>query len=124
MLAIFAAGCANESAPGRNGSNSSAGGGAAQTAPAITPYTGSPVFNTDIRPVMQAKCDLCHSNANAGLNGNGNTFENFLNVKDEFSRIKYQAINNSLMPRDGNPTLTAVERGILLKWEQDGFPEN
>lgn len=114
-------GCTNENA---SGSEDSAGNSTTQSAATITPYTGSPKFNADIRPILQAKCDLCHSNANAGLNGNGNAFENFANVRDEFSRIKYQAVNNSLMPRDGNTPLTAVERGILLKWEQDGFPEN
>lgn len=90
-------------------------------APEITPYSGSPTYLADVKPLLENRtCMGCHA---------AEVYESFCTqsldslelVRDNFQGMRQHAIERR--HRRVNPdTLTAVDRGLLIKWAEDGFP--
>ena len=119
VIAVFCE-CAQIQEPAQNASEQVATT-AAVMAPEITPYSGSPTYLADVKPLLENRtCMGCHS---------AEVYETFCTqsidslelVRDNFQGMRQHAIERR--HRWLNPdTLTAVDRGLLIKWAEDGFP--
>lgn len=89
--------------------------------PEITPYSGAPTYLADVKPILENRsCMNCHGASvfetycTQNLDGQGL-------VRDNFQGLRQHAIDRR--HRWLNPdTLTAIDRGLLIKWAEDGFP--
>lgn len=94
---------------------------AAVMAPEITPYSGLPTYLADVKPLLESRtCLSCHS-AEVYEGYCTQNLESLELVRDGFPSIRQNVIERR--HRRLNPdTLTAVDRGLLIKWAEDGFP--
>ena len=86
-------------------------------------------YLTDIRPIIQAKCQQCHSSVNKGAGGNHNW--------DNFSELRSYAVSGQLvrvLERKGIPEslymplgaakLPICEIELIRAWADKGAPNN
>ena len=89
------------------------------------PVIKKKLFWSDVAPIIQKKCTICHNPSSSG-------FINYINYKDVSKRkamFKY-VVENDLMPPwsvdpntgpwENDLSLTPKEKAMLLKWVDDG----
>lgn len=84
-------------------------------------------FSATIKPILQASCYTCHSNANNVNSGSGIKLENYEDVKIQASNRLMGAIKHAPgfvpMPNGGGK-LTDCEINQIQKWIDNGMPNN
>lgn len=130
-------GCTPEPAPGAAPGQPFAAGPmtAPSTSPSATPspaataspggtQTTSVSFQTQVAPLLQARCAACHGSAALGgvslFDGAGNA--RYADVKTRLTSI-LSAVTSGAMPR-GGPRLTPSEVELLAGWSAAGAPNN
>ncbi len=82
-------------------------------------------YNTDILPVLESKCIVCHNNAsllgNITLEGHANVV-NYIKNGSFIGSIRHEGIY-SPMPK-GSSKLEVCTIQKIEKWIADGYPEN
>lgn len=76
-------------------------------------------YTTNIKPIMEAKCNSCHNSGNSN-------FSTYTLAKNNLSiilnRIQRENGDNQLMPQ-GGPKLSQADINLFLKWQTDGLLE-
>lgn len=102
--------------------------------------SGTPTYTQDIQPVLQAKCDPCHTTDGAGGFNHATDYAATQEPSEVCAGMKvYQCmlvrVQNGSMPEDGSCTgdpaadadnarcLTAAEQDQLAAWVAAGAPE-
>ncbi len=79
-------------------------------------------YDTDIKPLIDAKCMSCHSGSNPSAGLNLSTYQ-VVKFQAEFGTL-ISRINDSQSPMPVSGLMTADNRGKFDKWVTDGFLEN
>ncbi len=102
--------------------------------------SGTPTYTQDIQPILQAKCDPCHTSEGAGGFNHATDYEATQEPSEVCAGMKvYQCmlrrVQNGSMPEDGDCSgdpatdadnarcLTAAEQDQLAAWVAAGAPE-
>jgi hypothetical protein len=102
--------------------------------------SGTPTYTQDVQPILQAKCDPCHTTDGAGGFNHATDYEATQENSEVCAGMKvYQCmlmrVQNGSMPEDGDCTgdpaadannarcLTAAEQDVLAGWVTAGAPE-
>lgn len=84
-------------------------------------------FSATVKPILQASCYTCHSNANYATQGSGIKLENYEDVKIQASTRMMGAIRHepghAFMPLNGGK-LPDCEISKIQKWIDNGMPNN
>ena len=86
----------------------------------ITPKV-SLSYQTDVVPILQSKCIICHA---SGGTGPGD-FNDYSVVKDKIDNNNLRSlVDDGIMPKSGSTPLSTGEKETLLKWIDDGAKQN
>ena len=77
----------------------------------------SVTYEAHIRPIMEAQCTGCHG---SGQGGEGLDLTTYDQVSRRYRSI-IRSIENNSMPISW--PLTPLEKALLAKWKQIGYPE-
>ena len=90
------------------------------------PVVKEKVFWSDVAPIIQKKCTVCHNPSSSG----SINYLSYTDVSDRGNMFKY-VIENDLMPPwfvhsdmvsfKNDISLTPIEKAMLLKWASTGF---
>ena len=94
------------------------GSGCPNDLPASCPAT-VPDYNTEIAPIIEARCLTCHSPGGAG--SAGHDFTTYQTVYNQQTEILSQ-VYGCRMPPEGATPLSSDERALLLDWLVCGAP--
>jgi hypothetical protein len=102
--------------------------------------SGTPTYTQDVQPILQAKCDPCHTTDGAGGFNHATDYDATQEASEVCAGMKvYQCmlmrVQNGSMPEDGDCSgdaaadatnarcLTAAEQDVLAGWVAAGAPE-
>ncbi len=111
-----------------NGADAPPTGGTPPPAPTPSPTpnpTPTPVnisYSMVHEKVIKTNCLKCHT-AIAGNKGDVN-LENYKNVSGKINDIKSQIEGGTMPPTDGGKPLTDEQKKLILKWIEQGAPED
>jgi hypothetical protein len=120
--AIFVVACSSDAREGKTTEPAKLGADSGSTCgaglPSSCPST-PPSFQTDVLPILNAKCNTCH------VGGNGPwPLSDYGSVWDWRSTILTDLENCAMPPADAGAMLTAEEQGALVGWVLCGAPHN
>jgi mono/diheme cytochrome c family protein len=78
--------------------------------------TASVTYTKDIAPILQSRCNGCHS---SGQSPNMGTYDNAKTLKD---RIKARAVDANPSPMPPSGLIPASERDKITRWINAGTP--
>ncbi len=89
-------------------------------------------YSNQVNYIISNKCYDCHSNATAPLSGSDVSFEGYANISGylsagsgdvNFTHSIDHSVGYTPMPKD-QPKLSSCEIGTLIKWVNNGYPDN
>jgi predicted CXXCH cytochrome family protein len=85
-----------------------------------TPTPETVKYTTNIKPIMQEKCNSCHNSGNSNYSTYQLTKDN---INIILNRIQRENGDNLLMPQ-GRPKLSQADINLFIKWKADGLLDN